>query len=129
MSDKWKAYDYLLNEDYIHLTVNQYSLNFVDLGAEVCPVQERPKNCSKATYRSECSVSIITRILLATLSSISSTFMRFTRTHKWLSSRITTYAPFVIRPRYILTGKARIKYEKFLLHKHCLHVNKESKNK
>ena len=47
MSDKWKAYDCLQNEGYIHLTVNYYSLNFVDLGAEVCPVQERPRTLRK----------------------------------------------------------------------------------
>ena len=90
MSDKRKAYDCQQNEGYIHLIVHWYSLNFVDLDAEVCSVQERPKNSSKVTYRSGCSVSTIRRMLLATLSSISSTFLRSTRTHKWFSSRSTT---------------------------------------
>ena len=109
MSDKWKAYDYLQNEGYIRLTVNYWSLNFVDLGAEVCPAQERPKNSTKATYRSGCSISIITRILLATLSSRSSTIVRSARTHEWFSSRSTTSCT--------------------VRNSATLHFNRESKNK
>ena len=90
MSDMRKAYDCLQDEGYVHLTVN-HSLNFVDpdTGAHTqgienrwwcvkrgLPVQERPRNSSKATYRSICGVSTMERILLATLSSTLPTFMR-----------------------------------------------------
>ena len=53
MSDKWKAYDCLQNVGYILLTVNQYSLYVVDLGAEVWNVQrtlrQLPKEVDEAS--------------------------------------------------------------------------------
>ena len=103
MSDKWKAYDCLQDEGYQQRTVN-HSLNFVDpdTGAhtqgientshggelsEVCPVQEHPNISSKATYMSNCGVSIMEGIRLETSSSISPNFTRCTKTRSVFTSK------------------------------------------